>query len=212
MTRGSPLKTFFCIVAIALPGCSSPQIHAPADVMVPCTALLSNARYELLQAESHKPTSLANMEQRWADLSDLINLPDPEVKDISVNPTGRWGFLANCTRPAIDRFTIYYEWHDVLAEEASTALIAEDRTCPQWTDAIARYKIATHAAEVAQLVSRFGNRDRDIVHVEGLVSRWAAARGMRLPPFTSLNAVLQLQSDYGRKYDRALASASRHCQ
>lgn len=212
MTRGSPLKTFFCILAIVLPGCSSPTIRAPADVTVPCADLLSDARYDLLHAESYLPTNLANMEQRWAYLSDLINLPDPEVKDISVDPTGRWGFLANCTRPAIDRFTIYYEWHDILAEEAAAALIAEDRTCPQWTDAIARYKIATHAADVARLVSHFGNHDRDIAHIEELVSTWAAAHRLRLPPFTSLYAVLQLQSEYGRRYDRALANASIHCQ
>jgi len=188
------------------------MIRAPVDVAVPCSGLLSDARNNLLNAESYPPTSFANMQQRWAYLSILINLPDPEVKDVSVDPSGRWGFLANCTRPAVDRFTIYYEWNDILADQATAALIAQDRKCPQWTEAITRYKIATHAANVAQLISRFGNHDRDVRHLAALVSSWALARGMHPPALTSARAVAQFQLAYGRRYDRALTNASEHCQ
>lgn len=187
------------------------MIRAPADVTVRCTDLVSSARDALVNAESYRPTTFANMQQRWAYLSTLINLPDPEVKDPSVDPSGRWGFLANCTRPAIDRFTIYFEWNDILADQANAALIAEDKKCSEWTDAIIHYKIATHAANVAQLISRFGNHNADVAHLEALLRTWARENRMHLPALTSERNAARFQSTYGRLYDEALVAATGRC-
>ncbi|HEX5274834.1 MAG TPA: hypothetical protein VFW34_06120 [Candidatus Rubrimentiphilum sp.] len=186
--------------------------HAPPDRVVDCTSLVSHAHSRLLAAERYAPTTSANAYARWSLLGDLVDVGDPEVTDVLADSNERWFFIGSCNRQTVDLFAVYFEWADILADQASTVFMTSTPRCTYWVSAIVRSKIANHAAYLSALISRLGSSNPDLRHLVRLLKVWAHRYGMELPPLSSRDKTAQFQSLYERQYDTALAKASTQCQ
>lgn len=186
--------------------------HAPPDRVANCTSLVSHARSTLLAAERYAPTTPENAYRRWSELGDLVDVGDPEAVDVLADSNARWFFLGSCNRETVDLFAVYFEWADILAEQANGVFLASDSRCASWVSAIVRWKIANHAASVSSLIARFGPSNANLAHLTQLLKTWGRSNGMVLPPLRSRQEVARFQSLYDRQYDRALAIAAKRCQ
>lgn len=186
--------------------------HAPPDKVLDCTSLVSQAHSTLLAAERYPPTTLENAYRRWTALADLVDVGNPDEVEVLSDSNARWFFLGSCNRETVDVFAIYFEWADILVDQASDVFLARDSRCAPWVSAIIRSKIANHAAAVSDLIARFGPSNANLAHLVHLLTLWGRGYGMELPPLTSQRKAAQFRSRYESEYDKALAVATERCQ
>jgi hypothetical protein len=186
--------------------------HAPPDRVANCTSLVSHAHSTLLAAEHYPPTTLENAYRRWSALGELVTIGDPQTIDVLSDSNARWFFIGSCNRETIDLFAVYFEWADILAEQASDVFLEKDSRCAAWASAIVDSKIANHAANVSNLISRFGASNANVMHLTQLLKMWGHSNGIVLPPLTSRREVARFQSFYDNQYNKALATAAERCQ
>ena len=187
---------------------------APTAAPDSCKGALSLLRAAIVDAERYQPTSIQNAYRRYQDLNGRYQriaselywsyIPFP-LREIGAQISEQCGSAVEY------RFGIYDAWSAVLTNQADAVFLFQDRNCTSLSRALIRYDIANDAAAIAPLAARFGLRDLDIRHIDGLLRSWAAQYQMTLPALASVGHIEQLRSRYLRMYDQMKTAAPGTC-
>jgi hypothetical protein len=194
-------------------------VPAPVDAVPPvapdsCKGALSLLRAAIVDSERYPPTSIQNAYRRYQDLNGRYQriatelywsyIPFP-LREVGAQISDQCGSAVEY------RFSIYDAWSAVLTNQTDAFLLLADRNCTTLSRSLIRYDIADDATAIAPLAARFGLRDPDIRHVDGLLRSWAAHYQMTLPTLASVGQIERLRSHYLRIYDQAKTASRGAC-
>lgn len=196
------------IWAVALAACtfSLSPAGALARIDDSCSGgALQRVRSLIEDSERYPATSYANAFARYHDLNDYVQTSAEFVRTIAAQ------VATDCGQRGEARLDVYGEWAGVLRDQADDVFLRKEAPCGEWTLAVIRFQIASHAPVLATLVRRLGMRDPDVRHVHRLLMDWAAQYRMNLPPATSSAQAAQFLASYARSYDRAASRVPKGC-